>query len=205
MTSGAPTPRWLRAIAARLLVRRDREFLLDDLDDGYAVRRACGRSARMWYLAQALHAGVTRRDRGDRGRGALQISEPTTGGLPMTAFVNDIRAAVRGFRRQPGAIAIVVLSLAMGIGAATAMFTVVRGVLLAPLPYSQPDGLVMIWSKWTEFEKTWVSDQEVLDYRAKARTLQNVAAWDSTRVTLTGAGDAIRVGAAMVTANTFDV
>ena len=206
MTSWAPTPRWLRAIAARLLVRRDREFLLDDLDDGYAARRAQGRSARVWYLAQALHAGITRRDRNVSGRGAMHAPDRTrSGGLPMTAFVNDIRAAVRGFRRQPGAIAIVVLSLAMGIGAATAMFTVVRGVLLAPLPYSQPDGLVMIWSKWTEFEKTWVSDQEVLDYRAKARTLQNVAAWDSTRVTLTGAGDAIRVGAAMVTANTFDV
>jgi len=114
MTSSTTTPRWLRAIAARLLARRDREFLLEDLDDAYAARRAEGRPARAWYLTQALHASVTRR--GHRHDYARQVSDPK--GFPMTALVNDIRAAARGFRRQPGAIAIVVLSLAMGIGAA---------------------------------------------------------------------------------------
>ena len=63
MTSHDAPPRWLRAIAARLVARDDREFLLDDLDDAYAARRARGRSTRVWYLAQALHAGITRRDR----------------------------------------------------------------------------------------------------------------------------------------------
>jgi hypothetical protein len=85
------------------------------------------------------------------------------------------------------------------------MFTVVRGVLLTPLPYRNPSGIVTIWSKWIRFDKTWLSDQEVLDYRSRTRTMSDVAAWDSTRVTLTGEGDAVRVGAALATANTFDV
>ena len=85
------------------------------------------------------------------------------------------------------------------------MYTVVRGVLVAPLPYRDPGSLVTIWSRWTNFDKTWVSDQEVLDYQARNRTMSGIAAWDVTRVTLTGAGDAVRVGAALTTANAFDV
>jgi putative ABC transport system permease protein len=123
----------------------------------------------------------------------------------LNAIGRDALAALRGMRKQPGLLATVVLSLALGIGASTAMFTVVRGVLLAPLPYAAPHEIVSIFKRWTGFEKTWLSEREVLDYRARTSTLQSVAAWDSTRVTLTGAGEAARVGAAFVTPNTFDV
>ena len=202
MTPVAP-PRWLRRVAARLLDERDREFMLADLDEEFGARRAAGRGAVGWYLAQALHASWTRRAERRRLIAAGAIARP--GGNMSHALWSDVVSGIRGFRRSPGATLIIILSLALGIGAATAMFAVVRGVLLAPLPYRDPAGIVMIWSKWIRFDKTWVSDQEVLDDRARTRTMSDVAAWDSTRVTLTGAGDAVRVGAALATANTFDV
>ena len=202
MTPTSP-PRLLRWIAERLLAEHDREFLLADLDEEFAARRPAGRGAAAWYLAQAAHASWTRRLERKRLEAAGVIAR--SGGRMFNAFWSDALAGLRGFRRNPGAIAVVVLSLALGIGAATAMFTVVRGVLLAPLPYDRPESLVTIWSRWIRFDKTWVSDQEVLDYQARSRTMRDIAAWDATRVTLTGAGDAVRVGAALVTANAFDV
>ncbi|HET9373244.1 MAG TPA: ABC transporter permease [Vicinamibacterales bacterium] len=200
MTAHARPPRWARALAERAVARADRDFLISDLDDAYASRRHRGQSALVWYLAQAAHAAWTRR----RSATASLPPSPTGASMPST-LMTDVLSSLRSFRKQPGAIAVVVLSLALGIGAASAMFTVVRSVLLAPLPYGQPDGLVMIWSRWVGFEKTWVSSQEVLDYRARTRVLEDVAAWSTGRVTLTGAGDATRIGAGAVTANTFNV
>ena len=196
-------PRWLRRFAERALDGRDREFLLDDLDDEFASRRSAGRGAVAWYAAQVVHAAWTRRLQHRRLVKAGVLA--SSGGHMLNALWSDVRSGLRGFRRAPAAIAVVVLSLGLGIGAATAMFTVVRGVLLSPLPYDHPDSLVTIWSRWIRFDKTWVSDQEVLDYQARTRTMRAIAAWDVTRVTLTGAGEAVRVGAAMVTANGFDV
>ena len=60
------------------------------------------------------------------------------------------------------------LTLALGVGANAAIFSVVNAVLLRPLPWAEPDRAVMIWSRWTAFDKTWVSDGEVNDYRRRA-------------------------------------
>ena len=91
------------------------------------------------------------------------------------------------------------------MGATTAMFGVVRGVLLAPLPYADPETRVMIWSRWTGWDKTWVSPIEVQDYRHRMRNFRAVAAWDSGQANLTGDAQPERVGIGRVTANAFDV
>lgn len=127
--------------------------------------------------------------------------------MPFTTFietlVQDLRFGARALRRNPGFAAIAVVTLALGIGANAAIFSVVNAVLLRPLPWSEPDRAVMIWSKWTAFEKTWVAEGEVVDYRKRAATLQEVAAWGDGQANLTGDGDPERVAAGQVTANTF--
>src|SRR4051812_21480417 len=123
----------------------------------------------------------------------------------METFLHDLRYGARTLARNPGFACVAVLTLALGVGANAAIFSVVNAVLLRPLPWSQPDQAVMIWSRWTAFDKTWVSVGEVNDYRRESRTLQDVAAWGEGQVNLTGDGEPERVAAASVTANLFPV
>ena len=115
----------------------------------------------------------------------------------------DLRFGARTLRRNPGFAVIAVLTLALGIGANAAIFSVVNAVLLRPLPWSEPDRAVMIWSRWISFDKTWVASGEVVDYRRRSRTLSEVAAWGESQVNLTGDGEPERVAAASVTSNIF--
>ena len=121
----------------------------------------------------------------------------------METFLQDLKFGTRTLLRNPGFAAVAVITLALGVGANAAIFSVVNAVLLRPLPWSDPDRAIMIWSRWTAFDKTWVSDGEVNDYRRRASTLAEVAAWDDTQVNLTGEGDPERVPAGNVTANLF--
>ena len=122
----------------------------------------------------------------------------------MEIFLQDVRYALRGMRRAPGFTAAAILTLALGMGATTAIFSVIRAVLLSPLPYGQPEKVAMIWSRWKDFDKTWVSDGEVADYRRLCPSLASVAAWESDEANLTGAGEPLRIGIAGVTANVFE-
>ena len=115
----------------------------------------------------------------------------------------DLRFGARTLGRHPGFAAVAVLTLGLGIGANAAIFSVVNAVLLRPLPWADPDRAVMIWSRWTAFDKTWVASGELMDYRRRATTLEQVAAWGDGQVNLTGDGDPERVAAGGVTANTF--
>ena len=115
----------------------------------------------------------------------------------------DLRFGARALKRNPAFAAIAVVTLALGIGANAAIFSVVNTVLLRPLPWSEPDRAVMIWSKWVAFDKTWVATGEVVDYRRRAATLAEVAAWGDGQVNLTGDGEPERVAAGNVTSNLF--
>ena len=127
--------------------------------------------------------------------------------MPIFTFFEtlwqDLRFGARTLGRHPGFTAVAVLTLGLGIGANAAIFSVVNAVLLRPLPWADPDRAVMIWSRWTAFDKTWVASGELMDYRRRATTLEQVAAWGDGQVNLTGDGDPERVAAGGVTANTF--
>jgi putative ABC transport system permease protein len=123
----------------------------------------------------------------------------------MDAMKQDVKGALRGLWKSPGFAAASLVTLALGIGATSAIFSVVKAVLLTPLPYSQPDQRVMVWSKWISFDKTWLSTQELYDYRQFSKTMTALAAWSSGQQNLTGDGEPVRVGVGFVTANTFDV
>ena len=123
----------------------------------------------------------------------------------MGALLSDLNFALRTFRKKPAFAVTAITTLGLGIGAAIAIFSVVNAVLLRPLPWSEPDRTVMIWSRWTAFDKTWVSDGEVNDYRRQSRTLADVAAWSDVYVNLTGDGEPERVASGQVTANLLSV
>ena len=111
-------------------------------------------------------------------------------------------AMTRLFRDRAFAV-IAILTLGLGIGANTAMFSLVRTVMLRPLPYGDPDRLIMIWNNHDRAEATWLSLQEVSSYRAETQALQALAAFTEIDANLTGGGEPERVRAASVTANLF--
>jgi predicted permease len=101
---------------------------------------------------------------------------------------DDIRFGLRTLRKNPGFTAIVVLTLALGIGANTVMFSVVEGVVLAPLRYFQPDRLVMVWENNPRFPRVWVSYPNFLDWQRTIRSFEQMAAFMEQGVNLTGPG-----------------
>jgi putative ABC transport system permease protein len=117
----------------------------------------------------------------------------------------DITGAVRGLIKSPGFAAASLVTLALGIGATSAIFSVVKAVLITPLPYASPERTVQIFTRWTAFEKTWIADQEVVDFRNMTKTMTAIAAWSSGQQNLTGDGEPVRIGVGFVTANLFDV
>ena len=117
----------------------------------------------------------------------------------------DIAGALRGLIKSPGFAVASLITLALGIGATSAIFSVVKAVLITPLPYANPERTVQIFTRWTAFEKTWIADQEVIEFRQMAKTVTNIGAWGTGQQNLTGDGEPIRIGVGFVTANLFDV
>src|SRR5215510_13068533 len=126
------------------------------------------------------------------------------GGL-MEALLQDLRLAVRQLAKSPGFTAVAVLTLALGIGANTAIFSAVDAVLLRPLPYPQSDRLVDLSSGTSEPVRFAISYPDLLDFRGLTQDFTGVAAYSSQRYNLTGAGDPREIQAAYATANLFNV
>ncbi len=123
----------------------------------------------------------------------------------MSQLIQDLRHAARTLRKNPGFAAVAVLTLALGIGANTAIFSLVDGVLLDPLPYPEPDRIVMVFETRPEPTPGNFSYANFEDLRQRARSFQALAAWGAGSATLTGAGEAARVDGARVTPAFFRV
>ncbi|HMC54181.1 MAG TPA: ABC transporter permease [Gemmatimonadaceae bacterium] len=121
----------------------------------------------------------------------------------MERLLSDLTHAARRLRRAPAFTAIAVVTLALGIGANTAIFSLVKAVLLRPLPYADPDRVAVIWSARDKGETTWISGPEIRDYRLQRDALEEVAAYTSYGANLTGGAEPERVIAAQVTPNVF--
>ena len=120
--------------------------------------------------------------------------------------MGDLRFAWRSLVKNRGFATIALLTLAIGIGSATAIFSVLNAVILRPLPYADPDRLVIIRDsfipKLPEFS---VSPGRFLEWQTRTRAFDGLAATQTTSVNLTGSGDPERLRAALVTANFFEV
>ncbi|MEO8190458.1 MAG: ABC transporter permease [Acidobacteriota bacterium] len=121
------------------------------------------------------------------------------------AFFQDLRYAAREMGRSPGFSALTILTLALGIGAATAIFSVVYGVLLRPLPYAKPDRLAAIWEVNRRGTHSRVADPNFEDFRDQNRTFQAMAKYRDAVASVVGPAGPTRTGLAFVTRDFFGV
>src|SRR5215467_5136852 len=121
----------------------------------------------------------------------------------MHNLVRDIRFAVRSFLKSPGVTAVALLSLAIGIGANTAIFSIVSALLLRPLPYQDADRLVILWntSPGLGITQDWFSTAQYFDIKTGHQGFEQVAIAIGGTYNLTGQGDPVRVGVVRVSSN----
>lgn len=122
-------------------------------------------------------------------------------------MLSDIRYAVRSLLRSPGFSLAVILTLGLGIGANTAIFSVVRAVLLKPLPHQDGDRLVYLRQSADGLgaENIAFSVPEILDFRDGAKSFEGIAEYSGMTYTLQGTDDAVRINVGLVTGNYFSV
>ena len=176
-----------------------------DLDDEL-------RSAVDELTERHVRRGLTREQASRRARidiGGLtqvreQVRESRTGaGLERLAA--DIRYAIRALRKSPAFSAAVVGTFALGIGANTAIFSVLSAVLIEPLPYRDPHRLAIVWADWTAagYPRAPLAGPELLDLRTRAATIEAIEGIWSNTVALSGDGDPEQLRIGLVTAGFF--
>jgi predicted permease len=121
----------------------------------------------------------------------------------METLIQDLRYSVRLLAKAPGFTAIAVLTLALGIGANTAIFSVVEGIILAPLPYGQPDRLVLVMESNPRFPHVWTSYPNFLDWQRAARSFQRMSAFRSQGYDLSNPGTPEHLDGNQVSAGFF--
>ena len=117
----------------------------------------------------------------------------------------DLRCALRQLRKSRAFTAVAVVTLALGIGANTAIFSIVEGVVLARLPYFEPDRLVMIWGSNPRFPRVWTSYPNFQDWQRTTHSFQQMAAFREQAVDLTFPGVPLNVKASQVSSDFFNV
>jgi len=123
----------------------------------------------------------------------------------LEQLVQDVRLGLRMLRKSPGFTAVAVLTLALGIGANTALFSVVNGVLLKPLPYPHPERLVALAERWPSFPEGSIAYLNFLDWVKMNHTFEALAAYRHGDFNWTGAGDAQRLLVTEVSASSFSL
>ena len=127
----------------------------------------------------------------------------------MRTLIQDVRFALRQMTKRPGFTVVVVLTMALGIGANAAIFSVLDAVLLRPLPYNHPEGLVKLWSRFTGIrlpnDQNWVSAPEFRDFQQQNHSFSDLAAIQSGSVNLGVKGSPERVVGASVSPGLFSM
>jgi putative ABC transport system permease protein len=121
----------------------------------------------------------------------------------METLLQDVRYGIRMLLKSRGFTAVAVLALTLGIGANTAIFSVVNGVLLRPLPYKNPDRIVTIWEPSRGGHTLGLTDLEFFDYREQNHVFEEVAAFATGATNLTGSGEPERIAATWASAGFF--
>jgi putative ABC transport system permease protein len=186
-----------------------REALARGASEAEADAHACrqigdwDRMAQDVWLADRPHS----RPRIDRLADEIdKVAETRRGGWRVMAdLLRDMRYAVRQLAKTPGFTIVAVLTLALGIGATSAIFSVVNGVLLQPLPYPDPDGLVRVYEVVPQHGRFSVAPANFLDWRKQTSVFEHMAAYTPGTATLAGSEGPERVLNAAVSWNMFEL
>ena len=195
-------PAWL---LDRVLPKGDRGAsikgdLLEEMSS--RARRTSDMRARAWYWAQALaiavHSVTPRRD---------YHYEPSVlkKASTMESVLADLRFAVRSLLKARGFTVTAVLTLALGTGASTAVFSVANAVLLRPLPYAEPDRLMWLYQTHKSGAPMSVAWPNYLDWKQQAKSFEALAGIQRGIVNLTGTGEPERLDARFVTPEFFEI
>ncbi|MCG6987513.1 MAG: ABC transporter permease [Gemmatimonadetes bacterium] len=208
-----------RILLALLLRREEREVISGDLEEEFQAlvsQSGGGSAARAWYRRQAWKAvggrtverfrrvagsGGASTERGDPGPSGVAGPDGAGGGTMtmVRELLRDVRFGVRTFRRQPGFAAVAALTLALGVGATTAVFSIVDGVVLRPLAYPHADRIMQVWSGHPLSKSTLAS------IRDRVSAFETVSGYQGARFALTGEGPAAEIVGAAVAPGYFDV
>jgi len=125
----------------------------------------------------------------------------------MNGFLQDLRYALRMLRRNPGFAAVAIITLALGLGGVTAIFSAVHSVLLKPLPYDDPDALVWVWESnaASHFDEEPASLPNFADWRDQSTAFESMAAFTAWRPAMTGTGEPVTINAIKATFAFFSV
>ena len=184
--------------------RRRREEELDEEVQAH-LRMAAQEHAEQGESPEQARASAVR----DFGNITLvkEVTRDMWGFRWLETLLQDLRYGVRMLRKNPGFTAVAVVTLALGIGATTAMFSVLSAVLLRPLPYQDPGQLVHIYETdpGGGFSQTPVSYPNFLDWRAQNHVFESMAAYDGATFTLMGPKEPIHVEGLVASADLFSV
>jgi putative ABC transport system permease protein len=136
---------------------------------------------------------------------AGESTRETWGWTALEAAARDARFALRLLRKSPSFAVTAIAVLALGIGATTAIFSVVNAVLLRPLPFSEPDRLVIVWERQPFGRSNVIQTQNFLDWRAHNRSFTQIAAIYAISMNLSGDGEPVQIPGMRITAGFFEI
>ena len=178
----ASPPSVFRALLGLVAGCTDHQAVIGDLDEEFRTHVAPMRGpfrARMWYRTQVARSVFPLL----RLWFTPKSVRPRTRENPMRSFLQDVRYSLRGTRRNPGLAAVIVVSLALGIGANTTLYSVVDGLILNPFPFPDDETLVTVGTEYPKLGSglTFVehmSPAEIMDVRGQVSSIEDVVAWD---------------------------
>ncbi|HEU5220099.1 MAG TPA: ABC transporter permease, partial [Gemmatimonadales bacterium] len=186
--------RWL----GWLIPASDREFILGDLDEAY------GHAPRARYAAELVKAAWACRRHRPRHIWYSLITS-SRGDPLVTTLLSDLRFALRQLAARPGFTALAVLTLALGIGATTAIFSVVNPILFQPLPYPEPDRIVRVTERAKDGTANGTGYATFVDLHTMSTSFEALAVNSQWQPTLQGGGDPERLNGQRVTRDFFSV
>jgi putative ABC transport system permease protein len=195
---------WTRFISLlrRIFRRNVVESELDDEMQAYLQQDIDARIARGMTADEARRNALV--DFGGREQTKERVRDVRTG-VWLDVAVSDFRYAMRMLRRNPGFSVIALLTLALGIGANTAIFSIVNSILIRPLPYEDPDQLVWVWGRFNLGNTASVSPPDFRDYRAQAQLFDAFGCFSAVSFTITGNGEPERLNGSIVSAEFFRI